>query len=127
VRYPTSQDGAARSQNGLVAQQLNNSAAGLRSRLYNLLTNYHDYAQFSNEAWLPRPNPNAFDSVESIHDAIHGLVGNGGHMSIVSYAAFDPVFMLHHTMVDRIFAMWQKLNPNSRSLPTDTRLALIRF
>jgi tyrosinase len=36
-------------------------------------------------------------------------------MSIVTYAAFDPIFMLHHTMVDRIFAMWQKLNPDSKS------------
>jgi tyrosinase len=29
------------------------------------------------------------------------------------YAAFDPIFWLHHCNVDRIFALWQVLNPNS--------------
>lgn len=29
------------------------------------------------------------------------------------YAAFDPIFWLHHCNVDRIFALWQVLSPNS--------------
>jgi len=114
LRYPDSLYENASSRDYLVGQQLNNSAASLRSRLYNLLTNYHDYSKFSNEAWIPAPNPALYDSLESVHDSIHGLVGTGGHMSYVTYAAFDPIFMLHHTMVDRVFAMWQVLNPNSR-------------
>lgn len=34
-------------------------------------------------------------------------------MTYLDYAAFDPIFMLHHAMVDRLFAMWQVLNPDS--------------
>lgn len=99
-----------------MAQQLDNSAAAIQGRLYNLLTNYPNYAKFSNEAWIPNPNPNNYDSIESVHDTIHGLVGSGGHMSWITYSAFDPVFMLHHAMVDRVFAMWQIINPNSKWL-----------
>lgn len=117
MRYPSSSDASAVSQNNLVAQQLDNSAASFRSRLYNLFTNYHDYATFSNEAWIPSNNPNGYDSIESIHDQVHGLSGSGGHMSYVDYSAFDPLFMLHHSMVDRSFAIWQQINPNSYVTP----------
>lgn len=116
-RYPTSQQASASSQNNLVAQQLDNNAPSFRSRLYNLFTNYHDYATFSNEAWIPNANPSGWDSIESLHDQIHGLTGSGGHMSYIDYSAFDPLFMLHHTMVDRCFAMWQAINPTSYVVP----------
>lgn len=117
MRYPTTQDASAVSQNNLVAQQLDNSAASFRSRLFNLFTNYHDYTTFSNEAWIPQNNPNGYDSIESVHDQIHGLTGSGGHMSYIEYSAFDPLFFLHHAMVDRCFAMWQALYPNSYVVP----------
>jgi tyrosinase len=38
-------------------------------------------------------------------------------MSYIDYSAFDPVFWLHHAMVDRCFAMWQVLNPGSYVIP----------
>lgn len=38
-------------------------------------------------------------------------------MGVVDYAAFDPIFFLHHTAVDRAFAIWQALNPNSFVTP----------
>jgi tyrosinase len=34
-------------------------------------------------------------------------------MTYLSTAAFDPGFWLHHMMVDRLFALWQGVNPNS--------------
>ncbi|KAH8647567.1 common central domain of tyrosinase-domain-containing protein [Tricladium varicosporioides] len=122
MRYPTSQLASAFSQNNLVAQQLDNNAPSFRSRLYNLFTNYHDYATFSNEAWIPGANPSGWDSIESLHDQIHGLTGSGGHMSYIDYSAFDPIFMLHHAMVDRCFAMWQAINPNSYVVPEPTTM-----
>lgn len=74
VRYPTTRDSTAQSQNNLVAQQLDSSALSFRGRLYNLFTNYHSYQYFSNEAWFNLSNnPNGYDSIESIHDQIHGL------------------------------------------------------
>lgn len=39
-------------------------------------------------------------------------------MSVTDYSAFDPLFMLHHANIDRLFAMWQVLNPNSYVVPT---------
>lgn len=92
MRYPTSNDPSATSQNNLVAQQLDNSAASFRNRLYNLFTNYHDYVTFSNEAWIPSDNTEGYDSIESIHDQIHGLTGSGGHMTYIDYSGFDPIF-----------------------------------
>ena len=29
--------------------------------------------------------PGSYDSLESLHDAIHGLIGNGGHFTYVSH------------------------------------------
>lgn len=34
-------------------------------------------------------------------------------MAIVPFSSFDPVFWLHHANVDRIFAMWQVVHPDS--------------
>jgi tyrosinase len=118
MRYPTNQTASAQSQNNLVAQQLDRSAPSFRRRLYNLFTNYHNYIYFSNEAWFnSSDNPNGYDSIESVHDQIHGLTGSGGHMTYIDYSAFDPVFWLHHAMIDRCFAMWQILNPGSYVIP----------
>lgn len=118
MRYPTTKTASAQSQNNLVAQQLDNSAPSFRRRLYNLFTNYHTYENFSNEGWFNSSNnPNGYDSIESLHDQIHGLTGSGGHMTYIDYSAFDPVFWLHHAMVDRCFAMWQIVNPGSYVVP----------
>lgn len=101
-----------------MAQNLDNYAEALRSRLFTLFTNYHDYASFSNEAWILQNNPEGYDSIESVHDLIHGLTGgNNGHMSYIEYSAFDPIFFLHHAMIDRCFAMWQVLYPDSYVVP----------
>jgi tyrosinase len=58
------------------------------------------------------------NSVENIHNLVHNAVGGYGHMSDASTSAFDPVFWLHHTNVDRLFAMWQAINPHSYIVPT---------
>lgn len=50
----------------------------------NILQVYSKFDQFGNEGWIPN-RPGAYDSLESIHDQIHGLVGNGGHMAIVRF------------------------------------------
>ncbi len=34
-------------------------------------------------------------------------------MTFLALAAFDPVFWLHHCNVDRLFALWQTMYPNS--------------
>lgn len=39
-------------------------------------------------------------------------------MQYPEVAGFDPIFWLHHANVDRIFALWQALYPDSYITPT---------
>jgi tyrosinase len=123
MRYPNATTRDAVSQNHQITTNMDKNSGIFRSRLYNLFTNYHDYSTFSNEAWIPQASIGDFDSLESIHDQVHGFSGGGGHMSYVDYSAFDPLFMLHHAMIDRCFALWQVLNPDSYVEPTQVRTA----
>lgn len=52
-------------------------------------------------------------SLESVHDFVHQLLGGGGgQMSDPRMAAFDPIFFLHHSFIDYIFALYQEVHPN---------------
>ncbi|KAI0136498.1 hypothetical protein BJ170DRAFT_677371 [Xylariales sp. AK1849] len=104
----------ATSNNSWVAKTMDTHLSNYQQRLYNLFASYGDYATWSNEAWIPDDNNGTYDSVESLHDTIHlDLGGDFGHMAIIAYSSFDPVFFLHHANVDRIFAMWQLVYNNS--------------
>lgn len=89
---------------------LNSNAASIHDRTYLLLSRQRDYSPFSNHAYVDNRG-NQYDSLEAIHDAIHGLIG--GWMGLIAYSSFDPIFFLHHANVDRLFAIWQAINPNS--------------
>jgi tyrosinase len=39
-------------------------------------------------------------------------------VSSVAYSAFDPIFWLHHTNVDRLSAMWQAIYPDTFLVPS---------
>ena len=108
------------SRDNVVGQLLNAFQPSIQTRLYNLFATYNNYTTFSNSGWIfnlfgfeGTEDYSSYDSIESIHDLIHGVTGDGGHMQIVDISAFDPLFMLHHTMVDRVWAMWQVLNPEA--------------
>ncbi|KAK4170278.1 hypothetical protein QBC43DRAFT_348716 [Cladorrhinum sp. PSN259] len=127
VRSPTTTESNAESNNTLVALNLDQNQQSLNQRLYTLFANYGNYSRFSNNAWIPLVNNELYDSIESLHDTIHNLAGGGGlgqpniqggHMSFIPYSAFDPIFFLHHCMVDRIFAMWQAIHPESWVTPS---------
>ncbi|OTB08796.1 hypothetical protein M426DRAFT_7516 [Hypoxylon sp. CI-4A] len=108
----------ATSNNSFVAHAFDVHLPSIQQRLYNIFANYPNYTTFSNEAWVPYNNNGTYDSIESLHDVIH-TVGGGvyGHFAIIAYSGFDPLFWLHHTNVDRIFAMWQVLYNNSYVVP----------
>ncbi|KUJ20310.1 Di-copper centre-containing protein [Mollisia scopiformis] len=58
-------------------------------------------------------------SIEAVHNNVHiGIGANYGHMSFLTYSAFDPIFWLHHANVDRLYALWQAMNPDSWITPT---------
>jgi len=50
-------------------------------------------------------------SVESPHDQIHVAVG--WPMTSVEYAAFNPIFWLHHNNIDRIYTKYLELETDS--------------
>lgn len=112
LRYPSSKTASATSRNDAVAAQILQSQPSYSQRFMNILQVYWKFEHFGNEGWIPN-SPGTYDSLESIHDQIHGLVGNGGHMAIIDYSAFDPIFWLHHANVDRLFAIWQAIYPNN--------------
>lgn len=49
--------------------------------------------------------------LESIHDNVHVWVG--GTMAEIPLAAYDPVFWAHHTMIDRLWRLWQLRHPTA--------------
>jgi len=51
------------------------------------------------------------DALQGIHGAIHVYVG--GSMGSADFAAYDPIFWSHHSMVDRIWRLWQLKNGDS--------------
>lgn len=68
---------------------------------------------------MGQSNNGTFDSIESLHDSVHTIGGGGwGHLAIIAYSAFDPLFFLHHANVDRIFAMWQVIHNDTYVIPT---------
>lgn len=48
--------------------------------------------------------------LEDQHNQVHGWVG--GSMGIIPLAGFDPLFWVHHCMIDRLRYLWQLRNPN---------------
>jgi tyrosinase len=51
---------------------------------------------------------------KSLHNRVHNWVG--GTMAQAS-SPNDPVFWMHHCMVDRLWARWQKRNPSEPYVP----------
>lgn len=113
VRYPTTQDSSATSQDDQVTQVITNENPSLRSNVSLILLSYTKFDAFSNNQWLRNGEPGQYGSLEDLHNEIHDKTGGGGHMSALEVSAFDPVFWLHHCNVDRLWAIWQALNPNS--------------
>jgi tyrosinase len=91
--------------------KLQRNAASVNSLLYQMFSSVTDYNGFS--CTSPNGQSNPANNIENLHNGIHNDVGGQGHMSYPQVAAFDPIFWLHHANVDRQFAMWQALNPNS--------------
>jgi tyrosinase len=48
-------------------------------------------------------------AIENLHNAVHVWVG--GEMGDQRFAGWDPLFWAHHTMVDRLWAVWQVGHP----------------
>jgi len=78
----------------------------LTSSTYNLLTRVSTWPAFSNHT--PGDGGSSSNSLEAIHDEIHGYIG--GQMGDPAVAGFDPIF-LHHANVDRLLSLWSAVQP----------------
>ncbi|KAG8935701.1 hypothetical protein FRC00_010515 [Tulasnella sp. 408] len=86
---------------------------GLRSSTARLLLNVDNWFDFSTQQ-ARHGRGTSTSSLETLHNAVHGrLGGDKGHMSYIPFAAFDPIFWLHHANVDRVTALWQAIHYNS--------------
>ena len=106
----------------------------LQCDLYSAMSYIKEYNRFASSAGMILPNetePNrpAYN-LESLHDEIHNAVGGWqssvdnterGTMYYLEISAFDPIFWLHHAMVDRMVTMFQVLNPDSWITPQGHR------
>jgi tyrosinase len=102
------------SRNDQVSQALLSKLPEIQQRLLILLANYNqDLNAIGKQTWTASTNLSQWDSIESIHDIVHIYGGSKGHMTYVPLSSFDPLFLLHHTMTDRLVAMWQLLYPDS--------------
>ncbi|KAK3309791.1 uncharacterized protein B0T15DRAFT_545814 [Chaetomium strumarium] len=116
VRHPDPTTGQSR--DNRIGPILANELASLRSNVGLLLLSYTNFDAFSYNRWDPSANPGDFGSLEDVHNEIHDRTGgDGGHMSSLETSAFDPLFWLHHVNVDRLWAIWQDLNPDSYMSP----------
>jgi tyrosinase len=114
MRYPTTTDESAQSQDGSMISRFDQQQDSFRSRIYSILTNQHDYSTAGCEGPSCQGGAGGFDSFESVHDVIHTSAGgSNGDMTDIGVSAFDPIFWLHHAMVDRLSALFQGLNPDS--------------
>ncbi|KAM4057296.1 tyrosinase [Hirsutella rhossiliensis] len=75
-----------------------------RQWMYDVLTRARDFTEFSLGGNIT--------SLEQIHNAVHWDAGCAGMFLDTGVTAFDPLFMLHHSFVDRIWAFWQALRPD---------------
>jgi tyrosinase len=64
----------------------------------------------------------AIDS--GVHSRLHILVGTAKNMGAVPYAARDPLFLVHHANIDRLWASW---NANGGVNPTTSTWSKKQF
>ncbi|RDA86402.1 hypothetical protein CP532_6468 [Ophiocordyceps camponoti-leonardi (nom. inval.)] len=78
----------------------------LRERMYQAFIYARTFAEFSSS----RGNS---QNLEQCHNSVHGSATCGHQFGDPSYAAFDPLFMLHHVNVDRLWTLWQLARPEA--------------
>jgi tyrosinase len=62
---------------------------------------------------------------DQLHNRVH--VWTGGTMGLIPLAAYDPIFWAHHTMVDRLWWLWQLRHPGAGPDPSMLNTALAPF
>ncbi|KAM3470120.1 hypothetical protein MY5147_006603 [Beauveria neobassiana] len=77
-----------------------------KSWVYDVFSRAKSFSEFATTA-------SKGSSIEAVHNAIHWDAGCGGQFMDSQYSAFEPLFMLHHSNVDRLWAYWQAIYPEA--------------
>ncbi|KAM3515279.1 hypothetical protein MY11210_001020 [Beauveria gryllotalpidicola] len=77
-----------------------------KSWLYYVFSRAKSFSEFATTA-------SKGSSLEAVHNAVHWDAGCGGQFLDSQYAAFEPLFMLHHSNIDRLWAYWQAIHPEA--------------
>ena len=80
----------------------------IRRQLYDTL-HAKTYEEFSSQliTYTKTYKPYPYVPLETPHNSIHDIIGGeGGNMSFVDISAFDPLFWLHHSNMERFFYNW---------------------
>ncbi|RAR06516.1 Di-copper centre-containing protein [Stemphylium lycopersici] len=112
VRWPASDDPWAPSQPSLFSEAFKNQSNNLIAQT-GVAFRSSSFSRFTS-------------SLEDAHGWVHGVIGGGytrdspywGHMWPLEYSAFEPLFMLHHANVDRLFALYQAAHPSHWMQPS---------
>ncbi|KAN0140456.1 Common central domain of tyrosinase domain containing protein [Lactarius tabidus] len=108
IRHPDSPNSAnATTDVPALVSDLKSIQDDITSSTYNVLTRVKTWPAFSNHT--AGDGGSASNSLEAIHDEIHGYIG--GQMGDPSVAGFDPIFFMHHANVDRMISLWSAVNP----------------
>ncbi|TVY16673.1 Polyphenol oxidase 1 [Lachnellula arida] len=117
--FPTDQETYLGSQPWSIRQPDNNNVSNeaamegqfaqegqsLSDQVWSVFAKTRDYNNMSTTS-------NKGNAFEGPHGTVHVLIGGNGHMTYLSFSAFDPAFFLHHANVDRQIAMWQAIYPD---------------
>ena len=83
-----------------------------------------DFMSFgSGRTTLPRPEPGTQEPDESgvfeagPHNHVHGFIGGTSGLMNSMMSPMDPIFWVHHSNVDRIWAEWQRQADPDQALP----------
>ncbi|KAJ6788012.1 hypothetical protein PWT90_01124 [Aphanocladium album] len=80
------------------------AARDMKSNVYAAFTQSTTFEEFASQG-------NNGVGLEFIHNWIHSDATCGEQLLNLALSAFDPLFMLHHTNVDRLWAYWQYIKP----------------
>ncbi|KAL6703737.1 hypothetical protein ACN47E_009118 [Coniothyrium glycines] len=112
IRWPNSSDPSAESHQDRMQQSYADQSPSIVAEM-GLIFRSTSFARFASR-------------LEEPHGWIHGVIGGNwnqersmqGHFWPLEYAAFEPLFMLHHANVDRLMAIYQAAHPERWMEPT---------
>ncbi|KAJ2782833.1 hypothetical protein H4R18_002044 [Coemansia javaensis] len=84
-----------------------------------------NYGEGSNvQRWFPAEFVTSLFQTETTYDAFRRRIENTAHGAVhaslggemnTMFSPEDPVFMIHHANIDRIYAQWQAIDPENRT------------